>query len=112
MFTGNIKFIFDETSFIIDADYYNNLTVDYDTITDIEYRENTNVGTKYNGFNSARLLMGGFKNEEFGKYTRYTYTNCDACVVITSDDKTLIISGIDYNETKELYEKLLNKTNR
>ena len=104
MFTGDITFNFNSDSLTIKADYYNDLTVDYEAITDIEYRENSDVGMKYNGFNSARLLMGGFKNEEFGKYTRYSYTKCDSCVVITSNEKILIISGSDEEQTKEIYE--------
>ncbi len=109
MFTGNIVFSFDNTSFTINADYYNDLTVEYNAISNIEYRESCDVGMKYMGFNSARLLMGGYKNDEFGQYTRYSYRGCDACVVITVDNKTLVISGTDYTQTQEIYKELSEK---
>ncbi|MBO5019940.1 MAG: SdpI family protein [Clostridia bacterium] len=112
MFTGDITINYNDDSFTIKANYYNDLTVDYEAITNIEYRENSDVGMKYNGFNSARLLMGGFENDEFGKYTRYSYTKCDSCVVITSNEKVLIISGSDEEQTKEIYETLTKKINR
>ncbi len=111
-FTGDIEFCFNDTSLKINADYYNDLTVDYEAINDIEYRVSSDVGIKFNGFNSARLLMGGFKNKEFGKYTRYSYTSCEECIIIKSADRILVISGADYKQTKEIYRELTNKISR
>ena len=64
-------------------------------------------GLRILGFASARLLLGTFENEEFGSYTRYTYTNPDACVVVTSGDHVLVISGKTTEETQSIYENLL-----
>jgi hypothetical protein len=53
--------------------------------------------------------MGSFKNEEFGMYTRYTYTSCDACVVLTSGEKVLVLNGVDEAATKTIYETLKDR---
>ena len=64
------------------------------------------------GYGSFRLLMGFFENEEFGTYTRYTYFKPEACVVITSGEKKIVLSGETYEETETLYLNLLDRTAR
>ena len=49
MFTGNMNFSFEETSFTITASYHPDLEVDYSKIDSLEYRENFDVGkTSFN----------------------------------------------------------------
>lgn len=109
MFTGDITVECGESSFTIVASFYQDLTVEYDAITSIEYRDSDNVGSRTAGFNSARLLAGAFRNGEFGNYTRYSYTNLDACVVVQVGEKILVIGGIDDTATKEIYESIQAK---
>ena len=109
MFTGDIEVRCDEDSFTVEADYYQDLTVDYATVDHIEYRETDKTGVRTFGFGSARLLMGQFKNEEFGTYTRYSYAQCDACVVVTAGEKILVLSGKDADSTRALYEELSDR---
>lgn len=104
MFTGDIEVYEQEDSFTIEASYWNDMTVAYDEIESIEYRDKDSRGSRIGGFGSARLLMGAFHNEEFGNYTRYSYTMCDACIVMTVNEKMLVISGRDAEHTKEIYE--------
>lgn len=104
MFTGDIEVHEQEDSFAIEASYWNDMTVAYDEIDSIEYRDKDSRGSRIGGFGSARLLMGAFRNEEFGNYTRYSYTMCDACIVMTINEKKLVISGRDAEHTKEIYE--------
>ena len=106
MFTGNIGYRFDEDSFTVEADYYQDLTVEYDAVERIEYRDADKAGIRTFGFGSARLMMGRFKNDEFGTYTRYSYTKCGSCVVLTSGENTLVLSGPDEAATRALYEEL------
>ena len=108
-FTGNLKLDYNSQSFTIEASYYNDLTVDFDMIDSIEYHESCEVGAKTNGFNSARLLIGSFNNKEFGNYTRYSYTGSKTCVIVTSGEKVLVISGIDDNQTKDIYNELMQR---
>ena len=109
MFTGEITVTYDEASFTVDASIYNSLSVDYDSIASVEYREDFDFGSRTFGAGSARLLAGNFTNDEFGNYILYSYTKSDAVVVIKSDKKTLVIGGIDKKATREIYETLLSK---
>ena len=106
MFTGEIEVCYDEDSFTVEADYYQDLTVEYAAVDRIEYREADKAGIRTFGFGSARLLMGQFKNDEFGAYTRYSYTKCDSCVVLTVGENTLVLSGPDEAATRAIYEEL------
>ena len=106
MFTGEIAVNYGEDSFTIEASYWQDLTVEYDVIDSIEYRDTDNAGTRVGGFASARLLAGNFRNGEFGNYTRYSYTRPDACVVLDVEGKTLVIGGPDAESTKAIYEEI------
>lgn len=107
-FTGDLQVQYDDTSFTIEASYWSDLTVEYAAIDSVEYREYCEPGRRTNGFGSPRLSMGTFYNEEFGTYTRYSYTACKACVVVKSGEKTLVIGGADVERTKEIYQEILD----
>ena len=109
MFVGSITLKYDESSFTVKATFYNSLTVDYDSVDSIEYRENFDKGSRLFGFGSAKLLAGTFNNDEFGNYTLYSYTTCDSVVIVTVEEKILVISGTDNQNTKEIYDTLLSK---
>lgn len=109
LFSGSIDVVLEEEHLSIKASFYDDLTVSYDLIDSVEYREGNVAGTRVMGFGSLKLLLGNFENEEFGYYTRYTYYKPEACVVVTADDKVLVISGRDAQETKAIYEYLQSK---
>ena len=109
MFTGKVTISYGDDSFTVDASLCNALTVDYDSITSVEYRKDFDFGSRTYGVGSAKILAGNFTNDEFGNYILYSYTKSDAVVIIKSDKKTLVIGGIDENATKEIYETLLSK---
>lgn len=110
MFTGNINVSFKETTFTITASYHPDLEVEYSEIDSLEYRESFDAGMRTYGFASARLSLGTFQNDEFGKYTLYAYTGNKAAVVLKSEEKVLVIKGKTESETKEIYKQLLEKT--
>jgi len=107
MFTGEIEVFFTRTDFTVNASWYSDLTVDYDAIESIEYREGNVAGTRVWGWGSAQLLLGTFENEEFGNYTRYTYTRPEACIVVTSGEQVLVLSGRTAEDTEAIYRNLL-----
>ena len=111
MFTGDIDAELNDTSFTVIASYYDDITIEYKSIDSIELRENDSVGARTYGFASPRLLMGNFKNDEFGKYTRYSYANQDCCIVLKAKEKILVISLRNENATRQLYEELISKIN-
>ncbi len=109
MFTGDIDFQLGDHALFIDASYHDDLTVDYDRIDSVAFRTDCPAGSRTWGFGSPRLSMGAFENAEFGTYTRYAYTGCEACVVLRSGDRVLVLSGRDEDATRELYQALLEK---
>ena len=112
MFMGDLKYTVDESGFDVDATFYNDLRVNFDEIDTIEYREDVEVGMRTFGYGSARLLMGNFKNDEFGAYTRYSYVASKSGIVIRSGERVLVISAEDVDKTEALYENLLEKINK
>lgn len=109
MFSGNISFITGETALEIQTDFYNDVTIPYESIDDVEFREATANGLRANGFSSLKLLLGKFKNDEFGYYTRYTYTDDAGCIVITVGEEKLVIAGKTIVETRVIYDNLIEK---
>ena len=112
LFCGRIEYIFSENRLFVDTNMYTDYTIRYETIDAVEFREGNVPGLRVGGYGSFRLLMGFFENEEFGTYTRYTYYKPEACVVITSGDKIIVLSGKTYEETEKLYLNLLDLTAR
>ena len=110
LFAGKVETIFSDDYFSIKASFYDDLTVAYDRVESVEYREGNVPGSRVFGVGSFRLLLGTFENEEFGNYTRYTYYNPEACVVMKVNGKTLVLSGKDAAETQAIYHQLLEKT--
>ena len=106
MFTGNIKVHYDDKSFTVEATYYDDLTINYADIESVELDEDYNVGIRKYGFASARLNLGNYKNPEYGSYTCYTYTQCNTCVVIKANGKTLALSRPDAEQTRDLYNEI------
>ncbi|MBQ8359565.1 MAG: SdpI family protein [Oscillospiraceae bacterium] len=109
MVTGNIELYYTETDFQIVASYADDLTVRYEEVESVEYRESFDAGVREMGFGSPRLSMGTFKNEEFGRYTIYAYTQGEGAVVLKKGDDVLVIVGKTAQETKEIYDTLAAK---
>ena len=78
-------------------------------ITNLEYKNEDEAGSRVGGYGSARLLMGNFRNEEFDYYTRYSYTKCDSGIVLMIDGKAVVISAENEEMTKKLYNDLKEK---
>jgi len=106
MFVGDIETELGEDSLTVNASFAYSLTLDYDEITAIEYREDGVDGTRTVGFASAKLLLGTFQNDELGAYTRYTETGNCPCVVITANEKTYVIGVKLEAAVKEIYDRI------
>ncbi len=111
MFTGNIKASIEEESLEIDASFHANEIISYSDIVSVEYRTDADRGMRLMGFSSARLLIGTFKNDEFGTYTRFSYTkNKDEIIITLKDTGAKIALNFETKtETREFYEALEGK---
>lgn len=109
LFTGNIKIQYGENSFTIKASYWSDKEIVYADVDSIEYSTDIESGSRTYGFGGPRLQMGSFKNSELGKYTRYTYTKCDECIVLTVKEKKVVISGENEESTQAMYQELLQR---
>ena len=106
MFVGNIDYVFEKDALVIEADFWGDMTINYGEIEDIEYLEDDTPGSRTNGYGSARLLMGTFRNGDYGYYTRYSYTKCDAGIMLNLGESIVVISDIDEENTMKLYGEL------
>lgn len=107
LFTGNITVQTGADAFTIEASYWPDLTVRYDSVARMELRQNCEAGYRTNGFGTPRLSMGAFRNEEFGSYTRYTYTRADTCIVLYGPQgQVLVLGGKNDADTRALYDRL------
>lgn len=110
LFTGQIEVTFQADYFTVEASYWDDAVVYYDTITAVEYRSIEPLeGTREWGFGSPRLLLGLFRNEEFGYYTRYTYTASDSFAIVHCGDDVLVLSGETAAETEQIAQDLAEK---
>lgn len=109
MISGEIEYTFTDTGLGIEADFWADSFVTYEEMDTVEYRETCDYGVRTGGFGSAKLSMGAFRNEEFGAYTRYSYTQCKAAVVITSGERILVLSAANDADTEMLYELIMDK---
>ena len=109
LFTGDIEIYYEDDFFRINADFYGDLKVSYSEIDNIEYRNGFDMGTRTNGFGSPRLSMGKFSNDEFGSYTLYAYTKAEEFIVITKGTKKLVVGMSNSEDTKAIYDTMLEK---
>lgn len=58
------------------------------------------------------ILMGNFKNDIFGDYIRYTHASCHSYVVVNIDGKILVVNGENDAETKEIYQRIIEKVSK
>ena len=107
MFTGDITYTCTDTALTIEADFHSDSTVPYEKIDSVEFRESAPDGTREWGFASARLMMGFFKNAEFGSHIRYSYTGTDAQIIVTCGTDVLILTAKTEAATRALYQELL-----
>ena len=111
MFVGSITFTLGEESLEIDTTFGGGISIDYDDIESVDYREGNMPGKRVSGFASTKLLYGWFKNDELGNYTRYTYTGSEAAIIIRAKGETIVIADDSLEATRAIYNALLEKVN-
>ncbi len=104
LFTGEIE-IYCNDAIEIKADYWSDIEIEFSDIESVEYEAFVD-GQRISGFASHRLLLGLFKNEELGAYTRYTYTNNKNCIVLKTKSGFKVFNLETEEETRKLYDKI------
>ena len=109
MFTGKIEVTKGDDSFTISATLYGDATVNYSDIASAELVEKSISGYKVSGFNSAKLLLGTFKNDELGIYTSYVYTGKSPSIILhTKDERVIVIALENADDTTSLYNEIVS----
>ena len=113
MFTGKLTFTLGEDSLEVKPSFGGGMEIAYRDLADaeIEYRDESVPGTRVMGYGSPKLLYGQFRNDEFGNYTRYTYTGSKSAIIIHLDGEVLVIADETPELTKALYDALVAKVN-
>ena len=115
MTVGSIKFEFGEESLRVKPSMGGGIELKYSELserkTPIYYVEEKVPGTRVMGYGSTKLLYGQFKNDEFGMYTRYTYTKSTHAIIIHTDDGFIVLSGKTNAETWYIYQELVTRVN-
>ena len=106
MFGGKLEIAATDSAIEIDVDLWRDCTIAYEQIQAVEYREHTVDGQRINGVGSAKLLLGIFRNAEFGTYIRYTYTGDLPCIVLTVDGETYVIATSSAEDTEAIYKQI------
>ena len=109
LFSGSITYTCGEETLRIESTAASGLEVAYQDLDSIELREDFDMGQRVMGYGSFWLSMGFFQNDELGDYTLYAHNSCDTVILIRSGDKYLAINAGTPEETRALYETLLEK---
>ena len=106
-FLGRISVAYGQDSLTVKATFAGSDTISYESIESVQYLETYEGGSRSLGVGSLVLSAVTFRNEDYGSYKRYTYTQCPACVEITAGGRVYLVSGKNAEETRALYEQLL-----
>ena len=106
LLTGDLQFHLGADALTIEASYYEDVSIPYDSVTALEYREGTPDGFRAWGFGSFRLEMGLFENQELGLHTRYTYYRPASYILLTVNGSPWILSAETPAQTRQLYQDL------
>ena len=108
MFTGTVDTVVEGDSLAITATYWDDISVNIADIESVEYHPEGIDGSREWGYGSPRLALGTFHNEELGIYTRYTYEQTEACILIRAENKWLVLNANGEEATQALYETILD----
>ncbi len=109
LFSGDIRYVQGDNELMIDGSFGNETYIEYSEIDGIELIENADFGVREYGFGTPRLLMGRFKNDEYGSYSLYAYAKNHVAIKLTLKGGILVINHETRDKTVELYEGLKNR---
>ena len=111
---GSAKIVYDDASFTVEASGWQDLTLSYSDIAEVDYLPAEEVpegGIRTYGLGNLRVSFGHFSNEAYGDYIRYTYDSCRDCVrLTTAGGRTVLLNGPDQAATRAIFDQLRART--
>ena len=100
--SGN-DFRIEEEQFVITGYDQTVLTIAYDDISHLEYLDSLpDFGEAVSVAENGKVLSGTYKNEAYGEYQVHVDTRIDACMLIQTEDVTVLFNVESEDTTKEL----------
>lgn len=116
LFTGDMNIAYGESSFTIESKSWENLTINYADINDIEYQAfdifQSASDTRTCGFGNFQMSLGFFQNEIYGDYIRYSFVQCDSCIVLNVNGSSFANEQIKKKALKNLISSMLSASPR
>lgn len=106
MFFGEIEYRLSDDKITIDATFSSDINIRYEDIDSATLITNAKYGTRSLGFGSLRLSLGTFKNDAYGSYKLYAYTNNKTAVELRLGESVILINAKTHNDTVKLFEEL------
>ncbi len=110
LFVGTLSTEIQNDGIKICFTFWKDSEISFADIDSVEYIENGVDGRRVYGFGSPTFLVGVFRNDEYGSYTRYTHTKQKECIVIDIDGDKYVVNAKTPEETKALFEKIKSST--
>lgn len=107
LFTGNFDYRISNSILHITASNWKDIDISLEEIESVLLEENITLGRRTFGVGNFKIRGGNFKNQDFGKYTLYSFNSCKTYIVIKTDNQTYVLNKPTVLETEELCQSLL-----
>lgn len=92
---------------IVDATFWRDLSVPYREMRSVKLVSPVPDSFRVNGYGSLGISMGTYENPEWGRFSRYTYSEADCAVQIDlADGGHVLVSERTKEQTEALAEAL------
>lgn len=85
------------------------LPVVYEKVTVIEYRGEIDYGTMIDGADDGKEKSGRWENDEFGQYLLCVNAKVEPCIVLHTEEQTMVINYESEQSTRALYDALVEQ---
>jgi hypothetical protein len=111
LFMGSVDIALEKEYMNVDATFVSEQEIAYEDISDVQYVEDYDVGSRTNGIGSFTLEAGRFKNDDLGRYRLYSYTSCEDYIILTTTNEMVVVNQKSKEETKQLYQEIKENSN-
>ncbi len=109
IFTTAVSVDLGESKLTLKSSFYST-NVPYNTITELELRNDFSAGTRVNGIGTLSISGGHYNNKEFGAYNLYISNKVKSYIVIHSGNVVTVFNMKTAEDTKAAYDFLKSKT--